>query len=104
MQDNDSRRLLEKACKLLNLHLVECNGSFQMYDADGRMYNRYADYYNGSTRISSIEDFLNTKTFEHFSFPWSEKLPAGLKIVENPFFKMSKEEFYVKLDLLGVDV
>lgn len=98
--------LLRRACESLGLRLIRRRSYFKIYDAEGREYKRYSSMddficIDGTAGIRTVEEFLETEVFEHYQFSPFEIGDGRLKIVENPFYKMSLEQLEIRLALEG---
>lgn len=58
-------------------------------------------FLDGVAGIRTVEEFLETETFEHYRFSPFEVGDGRLKVVENPFWKMSREQLEIRLALEG---
>lgn len=106
MEENEDIALLKRACKFLGFRLIWRRNYFKIYDAEGKEYKRCPsidDFIlaDGIAGIRTVEEFLETEMFEHYRFLPFEVGDGRLKIVENPFWKMSREQLEIRLALEG---
>lgn len=102
MAERKKESLLERVCSYLGFHFEKCSNGFKILDRENKEYKRFLtdDIANVFKGLSEVEDLLKTKTFEHYCFSWND-FYSGLKIVENPFYRMSREHLAIELDLMG---
>lgn len=107
MEENDKETaLLKRACKFLGFRLIWRRSYFKIYDAEGREYKRCSSMNDfiladGIAGIRTVEEFLGTEMFEHYQFSPFTLTAGRLKIVENSFYGMSREQLEIRLALEG---
>lgn len=106
MEENEDTVLLKRACKFLGFRLIWRRNYFKIYDAEGREYKRYSNMddficVDGTAGIRTVEEFLETEMFEHYRFSPFEVGDGRLKVVENSFYGMSREQLEIRLALEG---
>ena len=97
MTGEHENKLLKLAYEQLGLTLCfspYCG--YVVYDSDT---NEYACFMEGGVEPSpgapaSIEGFLRVSYFEHYG------LPGGYKVIHNSFYRMSREEFELRLAVM----
>ena len=102
MQLKRDQLLLDRALKHLGLHRIFRKPSeWATYDSRNREYVgvSYPSSYTSAWKIYDLTMFLNTKWLRHLKF--DNNWPDGADYIENPFYKLTREELAVKLDLLG---
>ena len=97
MTGERENKLLKLAYEQLGLTLgFSPYCGYVAYDSDT---NEYACFMGGGVEPSpgapaSIEGFLRVSYFEHYG------LPGGHKVIHNSFYRMSREEFELRLAVM----